>query len=151
MGIFDFLKSAAPQEWSPVTAEAAWVGTLYGFTLADGRQSDIEFEFWSRMLIMHQRFAGVDIVPIVQQLQGIAGALGWEEIWKRSALHIPEEERATVFAMACELALVDGSLQKTEMDALEELAQKMALDDVLASDIVRVMSLRYQGSRLFVE
>ena len=65
MGLFDqFIKKTKDIVYKPNSDLEAWIGILYACMSSDGIVSDVEIDSLSRMIVLKQKFSGIDIAPL---------------------------------------------------------------------------------------
>ena len=100
---------------NPVTSEfEAWVGILYSCISADNQITDSETASLSRVLHSKQKFIGIDIAPLYAKSFHLRIELGQLKYISACCELINEEDKETVFALALEVLLADGTLEKEE-------------------------------------
>lgn len=150
MGLFSNVFAATPSSWHPKSDAEAWAASLYALAMVDGDMSEAEFDTWGMALLMSTVFVGVDLVPIVRGANLAAGTKPWSDLAVEWCSGISSDYGPTVFVMACEISMRDGSLKESETALLERMAQALRLDNALAERIVDVSRIRWQFQRRMV-
>jgi uncharacterized tellurite resistance protein B-like protein len=154
MGLFDkvFSSSASKQTegYTPLSDYEAWVAVLYAAISVDGEVSDVEIDFFCRLLVFKNKFAEIDILPFYKNAMNAKSRFGAQHLIDSSATVIKEEDRPTVLALAAELALSDGLITEQEKNLLEYIARKLAIDEQIATRIVEVILIKNKDNRILV-
>ncbi len=97
----------------------AWVGILYSCISADNQITDSETATLSRVLSSKQKFVGTDIAPLYRKAFNLRAELGQLKYISACSEWIKGEDKETVFALALEVLLADGTLEKEETNVRE--------------------------------
>lgn len=147
MGLFDkFLKKSDAGVYTPSDEYEAWLGILMACLRSDGDADKLEIHALARMIVLKKKFKGYDIakyLPKVQKGLDSVGGLGMVEACSKL---VPQDDRNTVFTMAVEIVLADGSLDQGEVTVINALANEMGLPKEMAQKIVDVMLIRNKGN-----
>jgi tellurite resistance protein len=134
----------------PIPPHSALIYLMVTVAASDGRMGDAElnrigeivrsfpiFEGYNRELLIHE---AQDCAEILQDDNGLSAILG--------LLHasLPDRVRDTAYTIACEVAGVDGRLDKEERRVLDLIRETLGLERLLASAIERAAAAR--GRRL---
>ena len=132
---------------NPVTSEfEAWVGILYSCISADNQITDSETASLSRVLHSKQKFIGIDIAPLYAKSFHLRIELGQLKYISACCELINEEDKETVFALALEVLLADGTLEKEEKNMIEILSNRLKLEAEMTSKIIEVIFLKNKGN-----
>ena len=132
---------------NPVTSEfEAWVGILYSCISADNQITDSETATLSRILHSKQKFLGIDIAPLYAKSFNLRTELGQLKYISACCELIKEEDKETVFALALEVLLADGTLEKEEKNIIEVLSNHLKLEAEMTSKIIEVIFLKNKGN-----
>ncbi|MFV8335612.1 tellurite resistance TerB family protein [Flavobacterium sp. RSP29] len=132
---------------NPVTSEfEAWVGILYSCISADNQITDSETASLSRVLHSKQKFIGIDIAPLYEKSFNLRIELGQLKYISACCELINEEDKETVFALALEVLLADGTLEKEEKNVIEILSNRLKLEAEMTSKIIEVIFLKNKGN-----
>ena len=132
---------------NPVTSEfEAWVGILYSCISADNQIKDSETASLSRVLLSKQKFIGIDIAPLYAKSLNLRTELGQLKYISACCELIKEEDKETVFALALEVLLADGTLEKEEKNVIEILSNRLKIDAEMTSKIIEVIFLKNKGN-----
>ncbi|MFV8372288.1 tellurite resistance TerB family protein [Flavobacterium sp. LB2P74] len=132
---------------NPVTSEfEAWVGILYSCISADNQITDSETASLSRVLHSKQKFIGIDIAPLYAKSFNLRIELGQLKYISACCELINEEDKETVFALALEVLLADGTLEKEEKNVIEILSNRLKLEAEMTSKIIEVIFLKNKGN-----
>lgn len=132
---------------NPVTSEfEAWVGILYSCISADNQITDSETTSLSRVLHSKQKFIGIDIAPLYAKSFNLRTELGQLKYISACCELIKDEDKETVFALALEVLLADGTLEKEEKNLIEILSNRLKIDAEMTSKIIEVIFLKNRGN-----
>ncbi|MFV5700880.1 TerB family tellurite resistance protein [Flavobacterium sp. XS2P12] len=132
---------------NPVTSEfEAWVGILYSCISADHQITDSETATLSRLLHSKEKFIGIDFAPLYAKSFNLRTELGQLKYISACCELIKKEDRETVFALALEVLLADGTLEKEEKNVIEILSNRLQIDTGMASKIIEVIFLKNKGN-----
>ena len=124
----------------------AWVGILYSCISADNQITDSEKASLSRLLHSKQKFIGIDIAPLYAKSFNLRTELGQLKYISACCELIKEEDKETVFALALEVLLADGTLEKEEKNVIEILSNRLKIDAEMTSKIIEVIFLKNRGN-----
>lgn len=132
---------------NPVTSEFdAWVGILYSCLSADNQITDSETATLSRILHSKQKFIGIDIAPLYAKSYNIRTEMGQLNYISACCELIKEADKETVFALALEVLLADGTLDKEEKNVIEVLSNHLKIEAGMTSKIIEVIFLKNKGN-----
>ena len=124
----------------------AWVGILYSCISADNQITDSETATLSRVLSSKQKFLGIDIAPLYAKSFNVRAELGQLKYISACSEWIKEEDKETVFALALEVLLADGTLEKEEKNVIEVLSNQLEIEKEMTSKIIEVIFLKNKGN-----
>ena len=124
----------------------AWVGILYSCISADNKIIDSETATLSRVLSSKQKFLGIDIAPLYRKSFNVRTELGQLKYISACCELIKEEDKETVFALALEVLLADGTLEKEEKNVIEVLSNQLKIEKEMTSKIIEVIFLKNKGN-----
>ena len=124
----------------------AWVGILYSCISADNQITDSEKASLSRLLHSKQKFIGIDIAPLYAKSFNLRTELGQLKYISACCELIKEEDKETIFALALEVLLADGTLEKEEKNVIEILSNRLKIDAEMTSKIIEVIFLKNKGN-----
>ena len=124
----------------------AWVGILYSRISADNKITDSETATLSRVLSSKQKFIGIDIAPLYRKSFNVRTELGQLKYISACCELIKEEDKETVFALALEVLLADGTLEKEEKNVIEVLSNQLKIEKEMTSKIIEVIFLKNRGN-----
>jgi uncharacterized tellurite resistance protein B-like protein len=124
----------------------AWVGILYSCISADNKITDSETATLSRVLSSKQKFLGIDIAPLYRKSFNVRTELGQLKYISACCELIKEEDKETVFALALEVLLADGTLEKEEKNVIEVLSNQLKIEKEMTSKIIEVIFLKNKGN-----
>ena len=149
MGLFDqFIKKPEIKTttYKPLSDFEAWIGILYACMSSDGEVSDVEIDSLSRMIVLKQKFSGIDISPLYDAVADAKLEIGGIGLVEACAEFVNEGDKDTLFSMAVEIVLADGILNKDEENVIELIADRMKIDMELVEKIIQVMLIRNRGN-----
>ena len=130
-----------------VTSEfEAWVGILYSCISADNQITDSETASLSRLLHSKEKFIGIDMAPLYAKAFNLRMEMGQLKYVSTCCEWIKDEDKETVFALALEVLLADGILEKEEKNVIEVLSKLLKIDVGMASKIIEVIFLKNKGN-----
>lgn len=124
----------------------AWVGILYSCISADNQITDSEMTTLSRVLSSKQKFIGIDIAPLYRKAFNLRAELGQLKYISACSEWIKGEDKETVFALALEVLLADGTLEKEEKNVIEVLSNQLEIEKEMTSKIIEVIFLKNKGN-----
>lgn len=154
MGLFDqFIKKPETKDrtYKPLSDFEAWIGILYACMSADGKVSDVEIDSLSRMIVLKQKFKGIDISPLYDSVVEAKLKLGGIGLVETCCEFVNEYDKDTLFSMAIEIVLADGIIEKDEERVIELIADRMKIDSELVDKIIQVMLIRNRGNVVIVD
>ncbi|MFV8342673.1 tellurite resistance TerB family protein [Flavobacterium sp. XS2P39] len=144
MGLFENENNT---QQNPVTSELeAWVGILYSCISADHLITDSETASLSRLLHSKEKFVGTDIAPLYAKAFNLRTEQGQLKYISACSELIKREDKETVFALALEVLVADGTLEKEEKNLIEILSNRLKIDTAMASKIIEVIFLKNKGN-----
>ena len=123
----------------------AFVAVLIAAMDASGHASPAEAErahhiIWS-MRRFHDREGG-DVERRIERMRTLIGEHGAAAILAAAAGQIPERLRPSAFAIAADLVLVDGRMERLESTFLRRLSVDLGLDAAAADRILDVIRIK---------
>jgi len=132
---------------NPITSEIeAWFGILYSCISADNQIAVSETATLSRILHSKQKFIGIDITPLYIKSVDLKAEVGQLKYITACCELIEEEDKETVFALALEVLLADGILEKEEKNVIEVLSNRLKINAEMTSKIIEVIFLKNKGN-----
>lgn len=132
---------------NPITTDCeAWVGILYSCIAADNQITDSETATLTRILHSKEKFIGIDIAPLYAKSFNLKIEMGQLKHLSACCKLIEEEYRETVFALALEVLLADGKLEKEEKSIIEILSNRLKIEAGMTSKIIEVIFLKNKGN-----
>ncbi|PSB15973.1 Tellurite resistance protein TerB [filamentous cyanobacterium CCP1] len=147
MGLFDsaFATTTGSANLSPAEAVAAITLVIVA---SDGHLSTEEVNsVWpilSRMQLFRSYSSDV-VVRMFNKLAGILSRQGIDAMLQLAKASLPFELGPTVFAIAADLALADGTVTSEEEAVLERLYQILEVPHETAIQIIQVMAIKNKG------
>lgn len=124
----------------------AWVGILYSCISADNQITDAEKASLSRLLHSKQKIIGIDIAPLYAKSFNLRTELGQLKYISACCELVEDEDKETLFALALEVLLADGILEKEEKNVIEILSNRLKIDAEMTSKIIEVIFLKNKGN-----
>lgn len=124
----------------------AWVGILYSCVAADHKITDSEKATLTRLLQSKEKFNGIEIAPLYSKAFNLRTELGQLKYISSCSELIKDEDKETLFALALEVLLADGTLEKEEKNLIEVLSNQLKLREGMTSKIVEVIFLKNKGN-----
>ena len=123
----------------------AFIAVLIAAMDASGHVSAAEAErahhiIWS-MRRFHDREGG-EVEQRIERMRVLIGDHGAEPVLKSGAKQIPDRLRPAAFAVAADLVLVDGRLERPEAKFLRTLAADLELDTAAVDRILDVIRIK---------
>jgi len=123
----------------------AFIAVLIAAMDASGHASPAEAErahhiIWS-MRRFHDREGG-DVERRIERMRTLIGEHGATAILQAAAREIPERLRPSAFAVAADLVLVDGRMERLESTFLRRLSADLGLDAAAADRILDVIRIK---------
>lgn len=116
--------------------QEAAVAILFGCLRHSGQPVfNHHVEHLSRMLLLSEKFKGVDLQPLAEKAIPLLKTYGSRTVIEHSAPLISESFRETLFSMACELMTADGELSELE----SEIVGLTALYLGVSIELMRIM------------
>lgn len=130
-----------------ITSEIeAWVGILYSCLSADNQITDSETATLSRILHSKQKFIGIDVASLYAKSYHLRTEMGQLNYISACCKLIEEADKETVFALALEVLLADGTLDKEEKNVIEVLSNHLKIEAGMTSKIIEVIFLKNKGN-----
>lgn len=133
------------QNWVNSEFEA-WAGILYSCIAADHQITDSEKATLARLLHSKEKFNGIDIGLLYVKAFNVRTEVGQLKYISACCEFIKKEDKETVFALALEVLLADGTLEKEEKNIIELLSNKLGIEAGMTSKIVEVIFLKNRGN-----
>lgn len=124
----------------------AWVGILYSCLSADNQITNSEAATLSTILHSKQKFIGIQIAPLYAKSFHLRTEMGQLKYISACCELIKEEDKETVFALALEVLLADGTLDKEEKNVIEVLSSHLKIEAGMTKQIIEVIFLKNRGN-----
>lgn len=132
---------------NPIQCEAeAWLGILYTCIKADHYITEAENKSLTRILYSKEKFKNVDFGPYYETAVSLYKELGQLKYVKACCSRIKTEDKETLFALALDVLLADGTLEKEEKCLIEILSNHLGVSSSMSSKIIEVMFLKNRGN-----
>ena len=124
----------------------AWFGILYSCISADRQITVNETKILTRIIHSKQKFVGVDLVPLFFKSSDLKQQMGQLTFLSACCERIEEEDKNMLFALALEVLLADGILEKEEKNLIEIISNTLKIDSKMSSKIIEVIFLKNKGN-----
>jgi len=145
MSVIDELLREPPTLSSDLTLREAVVTVLVGAVAADGTVGSVEGRRLNELLSSMRLFRQVpadDLQRLIEHALELVTHTAADELLVACAAVIPGDLRASLYALAVELALVDDTIAEREMQFSGKLQAAFAIDDVTAIRIVERLLIK---------
>ena len=147
MGLFDREEVQERRERT-LSTEEAFAGIMLAVMVADQNISELEIGFanitFARME-MYDKYEDVELETMTMKLMDSIEEHSAMWLLERAGGCLPEEWRATAFAVVVDLALADGVLHDKEEIMLDRAQEILAIEEDVAQKIVDVMLIKNKG------
>ncbi len=131
-----------------LSPQDALIAVMIATAAADERVSDVELHSIAAMIDMLPIFVGYD-GDRLDQVSALVSDLFTEEDGLDALLGLvedvmPDHLRETAYALACDIAAVDGNVAMTELRMLQELRHELRVGRLAAAAIERGARARAQ-------
>lgn len=127
---------------------AALIYTMVLVSAAEGRITDAELEMMGRLVNTLPIFADFERDRITAIGQECAELLrnddGLDEALERVAGALPAPLRETAYALACDVAAADGTVDQDELRLLELVRHQLGIERLVAAAIERAAAARFR-------
>ncbi len=147
MGLFDKILGKDTEKVALNKAES-FAAVTFAAVAADGYISEEEARGIITGLARMKLFENYNpnqIGSMFNKLGGILKRQGIEGLITASKENLPPELRETAFAVATDLALADGVVDKSEKDLLTKIQQTLGVPEETAIKIIEVMLIKNKG------
>lgn len=145
MSVIDKVLQTQPMPARELTLAEAAAAILVAAVSADGTLAPAEGARLDGMLSsmhLYRQVPREHVQHLVDQAIALVAQRGTEAVLAASTAAIPEELRASIFALAVELVFVDGAIAKREKAFVDALQGAFGLDETLALKIVEVLLVK---------
>lgn len=128
-----------------LTLDLAIIAVLIGSMMANDNVAAEEAERAHHITWSMRRFrrrSGDTVGRLIDRVRERIVADGPAAVVQEASTVIPASMRPSVLAVAADLVLVDGTLQRQERQFLGELARQLKIAPALALQILRVVSIK---------
>lgn len=136
--------SRAPRR-GPLTLDQAIIAILIGSMMANDHVSPEESERAHHVTWSMRRFrrrSGDTVARLIGRVRERIVAEGPAAVVQQASKVIPASLRPSVLAVAADLVLVDGTLQRQERQFLSELARQLKIAPALSLQILKVIAIK---------
>jgi tellurite resistance protein len=146
MGLFD--KFGSKEEKERLSKEEAFAAVTLATIAADGMITEEEAQgllvHMNRMR-MYSGFNDKQLSSMLTKLINIIKRKGLDELLAMAKGSLPEDMRATAFAVATDLALADGDIAEEEKKLLTKVQQSLGIPEDEGVKIIEVMMIKNRG------
>ena len=147
MSLFDDILDDvdAPSEFGP---QEGFAGVLICASACDGHIGDEEGQNLNLILgsrRLYQRLSPQQFSSMIDRLIGELKKRGPERLLEKAYPKVPPELRETVFANAVDIVLADGTVEQEEREFIDDLREKLEIEQKRAKTIVQVMVYKNDG------
>jgi len=96
-------------------------------------------------------FKGFDFNTAIKKLLPLHQLVGSNKLIDLCALLIPEDQKATLFAICFDILVSDGQLMKEEQGITEYLQQSLNFESEIATKIIEVALIRIKWDSIITE
>jgi tellurite resistance protein len=132
------------------TTEEAFCAIIYATALVDG---DVHAKEWEEIRAIGHRVkifekkSDADVDAILDKVKtkitwDRKGEFPWSQVEGACAALAKKNQGLTVFANACDIVFADRTIEQTEVDLLNRISGKLALDSALANQIIEVIKIK---------
>src|SRR5574341_1203430 len=148
MGLCDKVLGMKEAEKAALNKEEAFAAITLAAVAADGYISEEEgrglITGLTRMKLF-EKYGPNQMASMFNKLLGIIKRQGIESLVALSKEALPPELRETAFAVATDLALADGVVEKSEKEILTRIQQTLGIPEDTAIKIIEVMLIKNKG------
>lgn len=133
MGLFDKFRSTASTNAS-FTLQEATSGVLLSVVASDGNISDDEVALFNLIATRHPVFRdqpAAEYGRMIDKMLGILKREGWSNLVVKCCLDLPQEFKATVFALGVDFVFADGSVEEEEKELVSFLQKSLTFRMIL--------------------
>ena len=131
----------------PIDEHTALIFTMVLISAAEGEMTDAELEMIGRQVRYLPVFRGFDHQRLTEVGRHCADLLrredGLEIALEMIAEALPQPLRETAYAVACDVAAADGTLDSAELEVLGLLRRRLNVDRLVAAAIERAAYARH--------
>lgn len=132
------------------TTEEAFCAVLYATALVDG---DVHAKEWEEIRALGHRVkvfekkTDAEVDAVLEKVKGKIvwdrkGEFPWSQVDSACQAIGKKNLGATIFANACDIVFADRTIEQTEVDLLNRIASKLALDSDRANQIIEVIKIK---------
>lgn len=123
------------------------IGNRYAIICIDGWITPKEKEYLNHILSTKSIFQGHDIELYYNRIKEAKAKTSSKEMIDNSITTVqPERTRQTLFSLAVEMVVIDGSVTAEETEILYYLSDALGLDRGLSDNIIKIMLIRNSGN-----
>ena len=137
--------SRRPARPKVLTLDQAIIAILIGSMMANDNVSPEESERAHHVTWSMRRFrrrSGDTVGRLIERVRERIVAEGPTAVVQQASKMIPSSMRPSVLAVAADLVLVDGTLQRQERQFLSELARQLKIAPALSLQILKAISIK---------
>jgi tellurite resistance protein len=134
-----------PSRSKVLTLDQAIIAILIGSMMANDNVAPDESERAHHVTWSMRRFrrrSGDTVGRLIERVRERIVAEGPTAVVQQASKVIPASMRPSVLAVAADLVLVDGTLQRQERQFLSELSRQLKISPTLSLQILKVISIK---------
>jgi len=152
MGLFSKFKSEPSySDFLPKNEQEAWIAIIYCCISTDDNVTDAEIDNFSRVITFKSLFDGCDSLACYKKAISAKNKVGEDKLVEESAKFIPDENKATLLAVAVDLVAADGSIGFEEEKIIENVVAALNIEPLLAENIVNVLMIRNKFNKVIID
>ena len=134
--------------FTPANEKEAWIGILFSCISSDKRLPEQETETLVHLLLIKEMFKSNEVLSIYRDCMLAPSKLGSTGLIDICVPLVTAENRPTLFAMAADLMLSDGSMDANEKEILDHLSLSLHVDPFTKEKIIDVVLIKNKGNRV---
>jgi tellurite resistance protein len=134
-----------PRRSNVLTLDQAIIAVLVGSMMANGHVAPEESERAHHITWSMRRFrrrSGDTVGRLLGRVRDRIGTDGVAAVVQQASKVLPAAMRPSVLAVAADLVLVDGTLQRQERQFLSELSRQLKIAPALSLQILKAISIK---------
>jgi uncharacterized tellurite resistance protein B-like protein len=152
MGLFSKSKSGYQTSGFKIENEReAWITFMYLVATCDGDWSNAESDAIARVIVFKTFFDGYDYISILKKLIHAKDTLGENGLINLAAPLISIENKAPLLTILVDLVMADGSIGKKEEAIIEQIVEKLDVNEDLAHKIIEVITYKNKYGKVIID
>jgi hypothetical protein len=145
-GIFNPAGFAPEPAYVPKNEQEAWIAIMHACIAVDEEVAEEELEVLSNVLAGKTMFEGHDTMAYAKKVFYAQAKIGSKQLIDSAVDLIPQENRATLFALTIQLVLSDCLVADKEKELIQYLYSALDLEGEFANKIVEVVLILNKGN-----